>query len=445
MNTTTFSNSKRYRWFVVAIFFLFMLLHQMDRLLIGPLAGNIIDEFHLTNTQMGLVTTLALLVATFLYPLWGYLFDRFARAKVLALASLIWGSTTWLSAIAPTFPLFVASRAATGVDDATYPGLYSLVTDYFGPRIRGKVYGLLQITGPLGYMLGIVLALSFSSTIGWRGVFYVTGTLGVLVAVLMFFGLREAPRGQSEPEMEGRIIHKTADTGFSWAKVGLAIRKPSLILIYVQGFFGVFPWNAITYWFFIYLERERNYNQGEILSVMGLAIFALAAGYPLGGMLGDFFFHRVPGGRAYVGTFGILTGAVLFYITLNLPHEARFTFLVMMGISSLFIPIAASNVIGTVYDVTVPEVRSTALAIENFLENIGAALAPLLVGIVADTASYETAFIWICSIAWIIGGVTMFMTARKIPADALELRKEMQRRAIQNEEVLTNSTQPVNM
>ena len=27
----------RYRWFVVAVFFTFMLLHQSDKLLIGPL------------------------------------------------------------------------------------------------------------------------------------------------------------------------------------------------------------------------------------------------------------------------------------------------------------------------------------------------------------------------------------------------------------------------
>jgi MFS family permease len=426
-----FKTSRNYRWFVVAIFFIFMLLHQIDRLLIGPLTGNIIDEFKLTNTQMGLVTTMALLVATIFYPVWGYLFDRYARSKVLALASFIWGSTTWLSAIAPTYPLFAASRASTGVDDASYPGLYSLVTDYFGPKVRGKVYGLLQLTAPIGYMLGIILALVFSNTIGWRGVFFATGTLGVLVAILMFFGLRDAPRGQSEPEMEGRVVHESADTGFSWAKVREVVRKPSLILIYVQGFFGVFPWNAITYWFFIYLERERGYGEGDILVVMGLAVFALAAGYPIGGALGDYFFRKIPGGRAYVSSIGILVGAILFALTLNLSYEARVPFLIMMTITALFIPIAATNVIGTVYDVTIPEVRSTALAIENFLENIGAALSPLLVGIIADAANYQTAFLWICTSTWLIGGVTMFLAARRIPADAQVLRHEMQRRASQ--------------
>ena len=61
---------------------------------------------------MGMVFTGAILVGALFYPLWGYLYDRFARAKLLALASLIWGATTWLSALAPSFRLFVASRAS---------------------------------------------------------------------------------------------------------------------------------------------------------------------------------------------------------------------------------------------------------------------------------------------------------------------------------------------
>ena len=130
----------------VLLFFLFMLLHQTDKLLIGPLTPDIIDTFHITYTQMGAVTTGALIVGALLFPLWGYLYDRFARSKLLALASAIWGATTWLNALAPTFPLFMVTRASTGIDDASYPGLYSLVADYFTPERRGRIYGLLQLT-----------------------------------------------------------------------------------------------------------------------------------------------------------------------------------------------------------------------------------------------------------------------------------------------------------
>ena len=195
------NNPGRYRWFVVAVFFAFILLHQADKLLIGPLTTPIMETFRINEAQMGAVFTGALIVGALFYPLWGFLYDRFARPKLLALASFIWGSTTWLSAIAPTYPTFLATRASTGIDDSSYPGLYSLVADYFGPHTRGRIYGLLEIAMPSGYLLGMILALSLRDVLGWRGVFYITGSIGIILAAVIFFGVKDMPRGRSEPEL----------------------------------------------------------------------------------------------------------------------------------------------------------------------------------------------------------------------------------------------------
>jgi predicted MFS family arabinose efflux permease len=116
-----------YRWFVVSVLFCFVLLHQADKLLISPLTTPITETFGLNEAQMGAVSMFAVLVAAILYPVWGYLYDRCARARLLALASLIWGATTWLNALAPNYPTFLATRATTGIDDSSYPGIYSLL------------------------------------------------------------------------------------------------------------------------------------------------------------------------------------------------------------------------------------------------------------------------------------------------------------------------------
>lgn len=52
--------------------------------MIDPLTPRIMEEFHITAGQMGLVDTLALVVATMFYPIWGYLYDHYARPKLLA-------------------------------------------------------------------------------------------------------------------------------------------------------------------------------------------------------------------------------------------------------------------------------------------------------------------------------------------------------------------------
>ena len=81
--------SSRYRWFVVGVFFLFMLLHQTDKLMIGSLQVPVSETFGIGNREWGFINSGALIVATILYPIWGYLYDRYARAKLLALADWI--------------------------------------------------------------------------------------------------------------------------------------------------------------------------------------------------------------------------------------------------------------------------------------------------------------------------------------------------------------------
>jgi MFS family permease len=417
----------KYRWFVVAIFFFFMLLHQADKLLIGPLTTPIMRHFDINRTQMGLVTTGALIVGAIFYPLWGYLYDRFSRSKLLSLASFIWGSTTWLSAIAPTYPTFVGTRATTGIDDSSYPGLFSLISDFFGPKMRGRIYGLLELSMPVGYLLGMVLGLFLGGAIGWRGVFYITGSLGILLAVVIFFGVREPPRGQSEPEMvelEHIGVYK-----FNWETARGLFSKRSLRILFIQGFFGVFPWNVITFWFFNYLETERGFDQSAVFVTMVIAVLVLAAGYPIGGALGDALFKRTPRGRALTAMTGVLAGAVLLALTLNIPNENQTLFMVMLAVTALFIPFAAPNVISSVYDITLPEVRSTALSVQYLIESSGAALAPLIAGLIADQSSLKTSFLIICISAWILCGLFFALVAKYIPHDIEILREQMRQRA----------------
>jgi len=422
-------SKSRYRWFVEIVFFFFILLHQADKLLIGPLTTPIMETFGIDETKMGAVFTGALLIGALLYPVWGYLYDRFSRSKLLALASFIWGSTTWLSAIAPTFPTFLVTRASTGIDDSSYPGIYSLIADYFAPKVRGKVYGLLQIGQPLGYMIGLVMATMLSGILGWRSVFYITGSLGLILAVVIFFGVKEPPRGKSEPELAE--LEQIGVYRFDW-KIALGLfRKRSLIFLYIQGFVGVFPWNVITYWFFRYLETERNYSSDEVLMTMAPAILVLAAGYFVGGAIGDAVFKRTNRGRVLTSLVGVLTGAILLYLTMQVPLGDKYLFLGLLMVTALFIPFASPNVISTVYDITLPEVRSTALAVQYFIESSGAALAPLLAGYLAANVFHELgqSILVICVTAWLIGAIFLAIAAYVVPEDIKTLRTQMEERA----------------
>lgn len=395
--------------FVVVVFFLFVLLHQTDKLLIGSLQIPVSKTFGLNDLQWGFINTGALIVGTIFYPIWGYFYDRYARAKLLALASFIWGATTWLSSIVRTYPAFLATRSSTGIDDSSYPGLYSLVADYFGPRLRGRIYGVLQLAQPIGYLLGMILALLVAPALddkifhleGWRTIFLGTGLLGLVMAALIYFGIKDVPRGQSEPEFEE--VAEMGQFRFNWEALKDVMRKKTMWFIFLQGFAGVFPWNVITFFFFGYLMTERGYDNNSVLLTMGPVVLILAAGYFVGGMVGDWLFKRTLKGRIIVSSVGVLMGAIFLFFAMNTPVQDKTTFFILMCITALFMPFSSPNVTSTVFDISLPEIRSSAQAVEYFIENSGAALAPTIAGAIAfSTGSKQFAITVVCITAWIL-------------------------------------------
>jgi len=432
-----------YPVFVVIVFALFMLLHQTDKLLIGSLQLPVSKTFGLNDFQWGLINSGALIVATLLYPVWGYLYDRYARSKLLALASFIWGATTWLSSIVKTYPAFLVTRSSTGIDDSSYPGLYSLIADYFGPKLRGKVYGILQLTQPLGYLLGMILALMVAPGLdgrlfgleGWRSIFVITGSLGIVMALVIFFGIKEMPRGKAEPEFED--AQEIAQFRFNWQEVKQVLKKRTMWFVFLQGFAGVFPWNVITFFFFGYLMRERGYDNQAVLFTMAPIVLILAAGYFVGGALGDWMFKRTTKGRILVSSAGVILGAIFLFFALNTPVSQPTLFFVLMCLTALVMPFSAPNVIATVFDIAPPEVRATTQAVEYFVENSGAALAPTLAGalslyfakIVGPFASLQFAILTVCISAWVLCFVLYLGALFTIDADVKSLRAQMAERA----------------
>ena len=421
--------SSRYRWFVVVVFFFFMLLHQTDKLMIGSLQVPLSETFGLDDFRWGLINSGALAVATVLYPLWGYLYDRYARAKLLALASFLWGATTWLNAIVRTYTGFLITRASTGIDDSSYPGIFTLIADYFGPHSRGKVYGILQLAQPLGFLAGLILGQVVAPMIGgWRSVFYITGALGLVVALLIYFGVREMPRGKAEPEFEN--MPEMATFRFSWAEAREIFKRRTMWFIFLQGFAGVFPWNVIIFFFFGYLETERGYDANAIIGTMAPVILILAAGYFIGGFIGDFLFKRTKKGRILISSAGVLLGALFLYLAMTTPLDEPDQFFILMCLTAIFMPLSSANVIATVYDVTVPEVRSTAQAIEYFVENSGAVTAPAFTGAIIVASGDRTfAILSICVIAWLLCFFFYLGALFTIDKDTGTLRTQMAERA----------------
>jgi MFS family permease len=386
-------------------------------------------DFDLTELEMGGIVTGSLILGSIFYPIWGFLFDRYARPRLLALASFIWGITTWFSAIAPTAQLFLISRASTGIDDSSYPGIGSLISDYFPPEKRSRIFGMLQLSIPLGYLLGLILALEFSPIYGWRVIYLITGAIGLLLALMILVGVKDVPRGLSEPDLSGAVQFKS--TRLELSEILQLFKIRSLRYLFLQGLIGVIPWQVITFWSFRYLEVERNYGPDTVSSIMIPAVLMIGAGYFFGGFIGDAAYKKTVNGRIIVSIISIFFGAIFLSLAVSQPLENVASFRILLVITSFFIPLASPNIAVSVHDVVLPEIRSSATSIQYFLGNIGSAFAPLLAGAISQSYSLQVALLVISLSAWTITAIILgfsllnFKTDREIMRQTLRNRSQI--------------------
>ena len=408
------------------MFFLFMVLHQADRFLIAPLLTQITTEFSLSYTEAGAIQTGSVILAVIFMPLWGYFFDKFARPPLVALASAIWGVTTILSTFSRNFMELVVTRALTGIDNESYSGVYSFLSDCFPPEKRATAVGLVNTSNAVGTFLGVLIGTMAGAMLGWRTAFMVTAVPGLVLAAVILLTIKDKPRGVTEPEL-AKVKDKLKET-FSLESVRKLLERKSVLLLFSQGFFGVFPWQIMSYWLMMYMEQVRGFTSDEQLIVMLIALLAMVAGNIVSGVGGDRAFKRSLRGRVIFAAVGVVVGLVFFDAGIALKGDLTL-FVILGGFTGFFIPMAGPNVSASIQDIALPEVRSTALALQVFFENIGSASAPLLTGYLADMLGLESAILIIVTITWALCAFLLGVTSYLIPDDIRWKRRALTERA----------------
>jgi len=420
------SRIPRESWYVAFMFFLFMLLHNADKFLISPLLTLIQSEFGLSFTELGAIQTGSIFVAVAFMPFWGYVFDRYARPFMVSMASAIWGVTTVLSAFSTSYLQLLLTRATTGIDNEATSGIISFLGDYFPPERRATAIGLVNTSNAFGTLIGVLVGTIAGGILGWRGAFIITAVPGLILAAVILLTVKDKPRGGTEPEL-AEVKDKLRET-FSRDSIKKLFERKSAILLFAQGFFGVFPWQILSYWLLLYMELARGFNPDERMLVMFVALIAMALGNIAAGIMGDWSFRRSLKGRMIFASITVAVGLILFDLTI-LVKGGMLVFLVLGGLTGFFIPMAGPSVSASVQDVSLPEVRSSGLSTLVFFENVGSALAPLLTGYLADTIGLESAILVIVTVTWFLCAVLLGVTSILIPKDIEWKRKELIERA----------------
>lgn len=203
-----------YAHYVLAVLVLVYVFNFIDRNILSILAEDIKADLGVTDAQMGFLygTVFAVFYAVFGIPLARYA-DASVRRSLISVGLFFWSGMTALSGLARTFPALALFRVGVGIGEASAsPAAYSMLSDYYAPRLRSTVLAIyssgVYIGGGVGLFLGgwILdawgdsypdLALAPFGLRGWQVAFLVVGIPGLLMAVWVRT-LREPERGVSE-------------------------------------------------------------------------------------------------------------------------------------------------------------------------------------------------------------------------------------------------------
>jgi MFS family permease len=123
----------------------------------------------------------------------------------------------------------------------------------------------------------------------------------------------------------------------------------------------------------------------------------------------------------------VFVGMLVFDATILSPSSILF--LILGFITTLTIPIAGPNVAATIQEISLPEVRSTALATLTFFENVGSATAPLITGYFADNIGLTWAIVTIVTVTWSVCSLFLGLTAYLLPKDVVHVKQQLKKKA----------------
>lgn len=364
----------------LGMLFLVGTINFVDRQLLSVLVEPIRAEMQFSDTQFGLLTGLAfaLFYAAMGIPV-AMIADRWNRIKLIGIACILWSGFTAACGMVGNFWQLAAMRFGVGAGEAggTAPSL-SVIADYFPPDRRPFAISLFTLNGPFGVFVGAAFGGWAAAHIGWRGAFLVIGAVGIIVAPLLIWSVREPARGQMDRNGAGDQIVPIGET------IMMFVHRRSLRMVMLGSGLAAFVSYGMLNWIPAFLMRV----QGMPLSAIA-TWFAPAAGITFGiGILGGGWLvsrtaQRSP--RAY-GIVPAIAAAILVptFIAALLVDSWQWSLALMM------VPMAACTVyvapaLALVQNLTPPRSRATAAAVLMLMFNIvGLGLGPLFVGMISD-------------------------------------------------------------
>lgn len=430
---------KRSRWRTLYALSFGYFIDQGEGQIISVLFPTLQTLWGLSYTNLGTIGTIRSILQAISAPFWGYASDRYSRKKVILIGTGLWGIWTVICGLTQNFGQLLVIRAISGIGlGCLMPATFSIMSDAFAPKERGRALGILEAIGVMGIVVGTLgLGLLATPTL-WRWGFISLGLFSVISGFVIWFMVDEPVRGASEPELAGIITaEESAKYKAQLSDIPKVLKIPTIWVAIAQGLAGTMPWVVMGLYLITWMVNIRGMTESLATVAFAGIVVGTAASNVIGGFIGDWAEAKSPKyGRTAIGQFSIIVGIPLTYILFTQTENWAFgKFFILCLITALFISWPGKGAKEPMMQGAVPpELRSTAFAMVTFIESGFSAFVAYFAGVIADKIGLDNALLWTIPFPWIICAVLFSLFYWAYPRDSKILREQMHARAIEIEE-----------
>lgn len=364
----------------LAVLFAINILNFYDRQVLGALTEPIRREFHLSDTQLGALGTLPIVLYALVGLPLGRLADAGSRKKLLAAGVAVWASLTGLGGLAQSYLMLLASRLGVFVGEATCaPAATSWIGDLFPAGRRSRALAIFMLGVPIGGALSYAISGPAAQAWGWR-VALVVAALPAALLIPALLRLDEPERGASEV-----LPRAPAKTPAAWSGMSI-LRIPTMWWIIASGALVNFNLYALATFFPAFLTRYHGLSVGQagLWAGVGYGAAGIAGGL-IAGAWGDRVIRRRKDGRMLSAAAAALLAAPLALVGIRQPAGGAAASIALIMIAYGFLNMYYGLVYAAIHDIVAPAVRATAMSVYFLAMYLcGASFGPLITGRLSD-------------------------------------------------------------
>ena len=421
------------RWVLIIWMFVVSAIAYLDRVNISIAGHSIMEEFHLSNIQLGWIFSAFVIGYALFQAPGGSLADRFGPRLVLTAGVVWWSIFTTATALLPAafaapLVLLIVIRFVLGAGEAVvYPSSNRLVANWIPTNERGIANGLIFAGVGVGAGITPPLITFILVRYGWEWCFYGSALIGLGAGVIWYLLARDNPekhRWVSKSELE--LIRAGLDGGVpqkaSKIPWGAILRSKEVLAITISYFcYGYVAYIFFT-WFFIYLTTVRGLDLKSGSNFTMLPFLGMAACSPLGGVISDWLTRRRGKrlGRCGIAVFGV--GLAAIFIVLGAQAESPRTASVFLaaGVGALYL--SQSSYWAVTADIAGQWAGSVSGTM-NMGGQFGGALTATLTPAIAARFGWSASF-WAAAAMCVVGSLAWLLVdpykklAREVPAES---------------------------